>query len=318
MKKRLGLGAALAAMLLVVSAVLGACSGSDDGMAASAVEDRGDAAGSTGGSSGSGEGQLQMGSRGADSAAVEAEALASETTSDVSLDPSGLRAQAPLPDPQQRVIKTADLQIEVPDGDFREAMQRGRAVATRFGGFVLATSVDGKGASTGTFVMRVPSQRFEEALSALEDLGKVTREQVAGEDVGEEFVDLEARLRNLTAQEQVLLRLYDEAVTIADTIRIQREVEDVQLEIEQIRGRLRYLRDQTALGTIQVSVVEAGAVVTPKGTLGKAWQRAQEVFLGVISAAIVGAGFVFPIALFAALLYFAVRVALPRLARHQI
>ena len=215
----------------------------------------------------------------------------------------------------ERVIKTADLQLEVEDGQLSRAMREGREIAEAAGGFILSTSVDGADRKRGEFTLRVPAGDFEETLSALEDLGTVTGEDVRGQDVSQEFVDLEARLRNATAQEEVLFRLYDRSTTIADTIRVQRELEDVQLEIERLRGRLRFLEDRTDLSTISVSVAEAGAVTAAAGPFEKAWDNARDTFVGVVSGVIVGAGFVLPLAALALLAYVVFRVLKPRLPR---
>ena len=215
----------------------------------------------------------------------------------------------------ERVIKTADLQIEVGEGDLTRAMREGREIAEASGGYVLATSVDGTDRRRGDFTIRVPAERFEGTLSALEELGTVAGEDVRGEDVSQEFVDLEARLRNATAQEEVLFRLYDRSNTIADTIRVQRELEDVQLEIERLRGRLRFLEDRTDLSTISVSVAESGAVAAEPGPFAKAWDTARKTFMAVVSGALVGAGFLAPLAVFALLAYVVFRLVRPRLSR---
>ncbi|MDQ3981681.1 MAG: DUF4349 domain-containing protein, partial [Actinomycetota bacterium] len=74
----------------------------------------------------------------------------------------------------ERVIKTADLGLEVPDGDLGEALREGREIAEAAGGFLLSTSITDSERRHGSFVIRVPAERFEETLSALEDLGEVT------------------------------------------------------------------------------------------------------------------------------------------------
>ncbi|MDQ4125857.1 MAG: DUF4349 domain-containing protein, partial [Actinomycetota bacterium] len=215
----------------------------------------------------------------------------------------------------ERVIKTADLTLEVEDGRLGRTLREGREIAEAAGGFLLSTSVDGVDRRRGEFTMRVPAPEFEGTLSALEALGTVTAEDVRGQDVSQEFVDLEARLRNATAQEEVLFRLYDRSTSIADTIRVQRELEDVQLEIERLRGRLRFLEDRTELSTIAVSVREAGAVTAAAGPFEKAWDKARDTFVAVVSGVIVGAGFVLPLALFALVAYFVFRLVRPRLSR---
>jgi hypothetical protein len=115
----------------------------------------------------------------------------------------------------------------------------------------------------------------------------------------------------------VLLRLYDRATSVVDTIRIQREVQDVQLQIEQMRGRLRFLEDRTSLSTITMELVEEGAPgpieeAKPAGTIARAWDQATDAFLGVIAAGIVVVGAVLPIALLLGLVVAGVRVLRPR------
>jgi len=197
---------------------------------------------------------------------------------------------AGLPALGPAVIKTADLEVEV-EG-FADAMSRATSVAARYQGFVVSTSTGGAEARRGTIVLRVPAERFEDAMNDLRGLGEVRRQRVAGEDVGQEFVDLEARLRHLDAQERVMLGLFDEAATVADTIRIQNELSGIQLQIEEIEGRLRYLRDQTSLSTISVTLAEEG--VAAPGAFDRAWERAVDGFLSVLAALVVGLGFVLP------------------------
>ena len=200
------------------------------------------------------------------------------------------------------VIKTADLEVQVEREGFGGAMEEATVVAGRYGGFVVSSSIRGQDVRTGSLVIRVPAENFDPALGDLRGLGTVRRQSIRGEDVGQEFVDLEARLRNLRAQETVLLRLMDRAATISDTIRVQNVLQGVQLDVERIEGRLRFLEDQTSLSTIAVSLVQEGAVVPePTSMFGKAWQAAVQGFMSVIAAIVVAAGYLAPIALLAAI-----------------
>jgi hypothetical protein len=311
--KRMRRNAVLLAALFVVAGAGVSCSGSGDSDAqggstaavpAAAEADRGGAGGGGGGSIG-----------------THARGAAQDAASSYdALGDGGEDGGAPMPDAflvgaSDRVIKTANLRLEVEDGELARTLREGRAIAEGAGGFLLSTSIHGADRRTGEFTIRVPAERFEETLSALEDLGELAGEDVRGEDVSQEFVDLEARLRNATAQEEVLFRLYDRSNTIADTIRVQRELEDVQLEIERLRGRLRYLEDRTDLSTITVLVAESGAVVAEAGPFEKAWRNAKDTFVAVVSAAIVGAGFLLPFLAFALLAYGIFRIVRPRLQR---
>lgn len=215
-----------------------------------------------------------------------------------------------------RVIKTATVELEVARDELAEATRESIAIAGRFGGFVLSTESRNDRSASSTVVLRVPADSFERALADLEGLGEVKGEQISGEDVGQEFVDMEARVRNLEAQETVLLRLMDRAASVSDTIRVQRELQGVQMEIERLTGRLRYLEDQTDLGTITLSFVEVGAPghKPPTGVLTKAWDRAVDVALAVVAAVIVGVGFLVPVAVLAAAAYLVLRALRPRLS----
>jgi hypothetical protein len=194
------------------------------------------------------------------------------------------------------VIKTADVSVRVEDDELERAIRRSVSIAEASGGFVVATSVEDERRGLGSVTMRVPADSFGRTLTQLEDLGDVRQEQVSGRDVTQEFVDLQARLRNFAAQETVLLRLMERSVSVADTIRVQSHLQGVQLEIERLRGRIRYLGDQTDMSTITLNFIEAGAPAPRTGTLEKAWERAVDASFAVVSAVIVGAGIVLPIA----------------------
>lgn len=197
-----------------------------------------------------------------------------------------------------KVIKTARVRVEVKRGGFLDALRDATSVAGAYGGFVVSSSVEGEKARRGSLVIRIPSERFELALADIHDLGTVERERVTGEDVGQEFIDLEARLRNLRAHEGVMLQLYERAQTIPDSIRVQKEVTSVQLRIEEIEGRLRYVRDQATFGTLSIGLVETGVVPdAPPGIIERSWQQAVDVVLAMVSAVIVSLGFIVPIGL---------------------
>lgn len=202
-----------------------------------------------------------------------------------------------------KVVKTASVTIRLEEGEFEGAFQDASLVASRRGGFIASSSTSkGEEFRSGTVVMRVAANQFDRALADLRALGEVIAEEAAGEDVTAQFVDLQARLRNWEAQETVLLRLMSEANTIDESIKVQRNLQDVQLEIERLRGQLRVIRDQTDLGTITLTLAEGEAVddVTPRddgSTLGRAWRDAVGGFLAVIAATVVGLGYLIPIGL---------------------
>ncbi|HEU4526460.1 MAG TPA: DUF4349 domain-containing protein [Actinomycetota bacterium] len=218
-----------------------------------------------------------------------------------------------LPSIGEAVVKEAEIAVEVRRGTFAQAFDDASLVAGRYGGHVESSSMAGARARSGSLVVRVPSDRFDAAMSDFRALGTVTGESISGRVVTQEFVDLEARLRTWESQEAVLLDLMEEATSVEATLRIQRELQDVQFRIEQIEGQLRVLEDRTALATIHLSMVEMGAPVVPqqpsdtRPSLAEAWEKAVDGFLGVAYATVVGLGYLLPISALGLAVWFAYR-----------
>jgi hypothetical protein len=220
-----------------------------------------------------------------------------------------------------RVIETAQLSVVAKRGDFDQAFARATDVAARYGGFVESSQTQGVRSKFGRLTIRVPANQFQPALRDLRALGRVEDQSISGQDVTSQYVDLQARLRNWVAQEQVLLRLMSRATTIGDTLRIQNELSQVQMRIEELKGQLRVLNNQTSLSTIDVSMREAGAPAhRPRplhhkaSTLLQAWRDARHGFVGVIASIVVGLGYLVPIAALLALVWLGIRRLRPRVA----
>jgi hypothetical protein len=208
-----------------------------------------------------------------------------------------------LPQIGPDIVKTAGISIEVDKGGFETAFNAATTIAGRYGGYVEHSSMQGIKAKSGELTIRVPASAFEQAMSDLRGLGSVEGQSISGQDVTSQFIDLDARLRTWQAQEAVLLRLMRRATSIESTLRVQNQLQDVQFRIEQIKGQLRLLENQTSLATIDVSLRETGAVVglrqaadRERPSLGEAWDRAVDGFLGVIFAVVVGLGYLIPLA----------------------
>jgi hypothetical protein len=103
----------------------------------------------------------------------------------------------------------------------------------------------------------VPVATFEEFLNASGNLGVPERREQNGQDVTEEYVDLEARIRSKKQlEERILELLAANKGEIKDVIEVERELSRVRTEIEQMEGRLRYLADRTELTTVTLTVRE--------------------------------------------------------------
>ncbi len=158
----------------------------------------------------------------------------------------------------RKIVKTASLGIR--SDDVRGSAAEAQQIAARYGGTILSSQLTQydprkEGQLYADLVLSVPSQEFEGAIAELRGLGKkVTQDSVSGQDVTEEFVDLEARERNLLATEKSLLKLYDRANSIEDTITIQRELTGVRGEIELVQGRMKYLKARSDFSQITLHI----------------------------------------------------------------
>jgi hypothetical protein len=162
------------------------------------------------------------------------------------------------PADQQRfdrlVIRTADVTIEV--GNVRDAEGAIRAQVGQLGGYVVRSETSGADASmSAQITFRVPAARFDQALSGVQGLAKkVLARTVSGDDVTEEFIDLESRLRHLEATRDRLLTFLQTADKVEDALRVNESLSAIQGEIEQIVGRRQFLQQSAAFSTILVAL----------------------------------------------------------------
>ena len=217
-------------------------------------------------------------------------------------------AQTPpavLPPLQDRVIKSGSVTLKVKKGKFGAAFEQVIMIAQVSGGYVAGSSsasADDRLAS-GALTIRVPSKNFELVLAKLRRVGKLTAMDVNSQDVSTEFVDLESRLRHWRAQEAILLNLMNKATNIADSITVQQQLSQVQMEIEQITGRLNFLKDQTTYSSLSVAVNEPGIGPKPLDPWGfrAAVRQGAHAFVDTFNGLIVLAGYLSPLLLLAGL-----------------
>ena len=121
----------------------------------------------------------------------------------------------------------------------------------------IAESLGGHLAGRGdtTVKVKIPSQRFRDGMTAIEKLADVTRRSVTADDVTAEFKDLEVRLDNLRATRKRLEEFLARAANMQDMLTVEQQLERVAKEIDQIQGRMRYLKDATSFSLLSVAIV---------------------------------------------------------------
>ncbi len=152
------------------------------------------------------------------------------------------------------IIKHANISVEVED--VRNSETAIGTMTEEMGGYVVATNNDGVDENmTSQMTIRVPSKEFDPALEHIQQLSlRVLSQQVSGEDVSAEFVDLESRLHNLESTRDRLRGFLDESGDMQDALAVSEALTRVQGEIEQIQGRMNYLEKSAAMSTIKVSL----------------------------------------------------------------
>jgi hypothetical protein len=176
-------------------------------------------------------------------------------------------AEAPMQAPDQNVanpvqqpaferliIKNGTISLQVENVANAEAAIRAKVAELQ--GYIIRVETSGTEPNQYTDIaFRIPADRFDQALADLQVLAvKVLSRNVTGDDVTEEYVDLESRLRNLELTRDRLTELLQRADAVEDALSVNQALTDVQGQIEQIKGRMQFLRQNAALSTITVSL----------------------------------------------------------------
>jgi hypothetical protein len=266
------LGRAAVGVALVAMVIVAGCSADGD----------------SGGGGGSAGGEAQV-APAADQAATEQDqpAKAAPAGKAGSTDAA---AQVRLVDLGNRIVRTANVDLEVGEGRLNATINQATDVVRQAKGIYVgsSTSVPSGEPASGQVTFRVPVDAFEPVLRELKGLGTYRGEKSSTEDVTNQYIDLNGQLAAWRAQERVYLRLLDRARSVTDVIAVQNQLQQVQSNIERLQGQVNYLEDQSSFSTIVLQVSEPGAAGPagePAGRLARAWATAVNG-LGVMAAAV--------------------------------
>jgi len=217
---------------------------------------------------------------------------------------------------ERLVVKRAEMRISVADP--AEAMRTVVQWAESMQGYVVNSNQwnstsDGQTYINASVMVRVPAERLDEMMQKVRDLAAdpktgVLSETVTGEDVTAEYVDSQARLRNLKAAEAQLVELLDQAPDLEYTLDIFRELTEIRSQIEVLEGRIKYLEESAALSALSVEFVAEASLQPlqigpwkPAGVAKEAIQTlvkvAQDVGTALIKFVIIWVPFLLPIGL---------------------
>lgn len=217
------------------------------------------------------------------------------------------------------VIRQAQLSISVGSGTFATKLSDVRAIVEAEGGYIAGTdaqagpTVDNSQNTqirTGVLNFMVPAARFDATIDDISRVGTLKGEHITGTDVSAQYVDLNARLANAEAQHEVYLALLAKATNTNDIIAIENQIGQITAQIEQLKGQIKYLDQNTAFSSITVTMTEVAPPVQTTTTsdswgFATALNEAAHNFVTTINYAVSGLGAVGPF-LFLALLGFLV------------
>ncbi len=162
---------------------------------------------------------------------------------------------------ERMVIQNVDMSIVVADPKAR--MDEIARMAVEMGGFVVSSnlyrSTYGPNAievPEASITIRVPAERLEEALEKIKaDVVEVTYENRNGQDVTSQYVDLKSRLAAKEEAEKNLLKIMDTATNAEDVLAIYMQVQNIQTEIESLKGQIKYFEEAAALSAVSIRLV---------------------------------------------------------------
>lgn len=209
------------------------------------------------------------------------------------------------PELDARIIRSGSIELRVKRAGFEDAWGDAQAVASAFGGYVIAASRSGAsdGPRAGTISMRIPTRRFDAAVDRLREVSgaKVRRLDITSQDVTQEFVDVRSRLRHDRAVEARLLALLAQTKGVSEVLAVQSRLDQVQEQIELSKGRLDYLEKMTSMSTVEVAITAPAKSGTERdtdedepGVLSQSFGDAKDRFEGNVAGAIVWFGGALP------------------------
>jgi hypothetical protein len=200
------------------------------------------------------------------------------------------------------VIRTGQAFIEVDKVD--PAILKIRQLAAQVGGYIANSSISGgrDQIRQATLELKIPAPRYDQAVGSLSTIGKLETVNSTAQDVGEEFVDVTARVSNARRLEERLITLLSTRTgKLDEVLRVERELARVREEIERYEGRLRYLSTRVATSTLTITVHEPAPILGNNpgvNPIAAAMRRAWRNFVGLVASLIASLGIVIPLALF--------------------
>jgi hypothetical protein len=176
----------------------------------------------------------------------------------------------------RKIVRTSSLDMIVAHP--AEMLEKVVAVAENFGGYVETSNSGGSAGAAASLTVRVPADRFEQARAEIRKLGvRVESEKVDAQDVTRQYVDQDASLRNLRAEEAQYLMILKQATTVKDMLAVSEKLSEVRGEIEQQEAEFHTLSRQIETVSIAISLREEA----PAQPSGLNWRPLHQIKLAL-------------------------------------
>lgn len=223
----------------------------------------------------SGEGSLAEKAASADSAGVQKNSAPPVNNAPINLN--------------RDVIRNGSMELRVPEVEKAEK-QLVRDLST-LGGYVASSESAGFGGNSpsATLELRVPSTRLDAFIEQISGYGVVLNKQLSSEDVTDQLIDIDARIKTLVAQEDKYRGMLGKTSRLADVYELENRLGEVRTEIERIAATRKSLKDRAALSELTVRLTQDAATTAVAASsrtgFGEAWGQAGSALLAFLGVA---------------------------------
>jgi Na+-transporting methylmalonyl-CoA/oxaloacetate decarboxylase gamma subunit len=207
----------------------------------------------------------------------EAPAASADKSANANL-PASTNPQASPYQQNRMIIKNGEMTLLVSNTD--QALDQATGVATDSGGYIVSSKTWLQdGFKYAQMTMGIPSDQFEVAQRRLRGLAlEVQNDTASGQDVSQEYVDLQSRLTNLEATAARIREFLDKATKVSDALEVNQQLSDIEGQIEEVKGRMQFLKDRSAFSTIALTLNPQVPTPTPYPTpTPVAWQPGKTI-----------------------------------------
>lgn len=174
----------------------------------------------------------------------------------------------------RKITKNGEIELLVKDAE--ATAQEITSKANELGGFIQNANIREveEGVKSGNLTIKLPADKFEQAMIDFKTFGlKVEREAINSDDVTEQYVDMEAQLKNYRAEEQGYLEVMKKANTVEDILKVSQYLSNVRGQIERLEGQIKYLDRQIEMSQITIYLTAEAEVEV----FGLRWRPLYEI-----------------------------------------